>query len=64
MAVLLEIQVFTDVTVSICEQLPTSRVGRDSSVGIATRYRLDGPGKESRYGRDFPHASRPALRHT
>ena len=37
------------------------RVCRDSSVGIATRYWLDGPGIESRWGRDFPHPSRPAL---
>jgi hypothetical protein len=37
------------------------RVCRDSSVGIATRYGLDGPGIESRWGRDFPHPSRPAL---
>ena len=29
--------------------------GRDSSVGIATRYGLDGPGIESRWGRDFSH---------
>jgi hypothetical protein len=36
-------------------------VGRDSSVGIATRYGLDGPGIESRWGRDFPQLSRPAL---
>jgi hypothetical protein len=36
-------------------------VGRDSSVGIATRYRLDGPGIESQCGRYFPHPSRPAL---
>jgi hypothetical protein len=36
-------------------------VGRDSSVGIATRYGLDGPGIESRWGRDFPHSSRPTL---
>ena len=28
--------------------------GRDSVVGIATRYRLDGPGIESQWGRDFP----------
>ena len=35
--------------------------GRDSSVGIATGYGLDGPGIESRRGRDFPHLSRPAL---
>jgi hypothetical protein len=36
-------------------------VGRDSVVGIATRYGRDGPGIESRWGRDFPHPSRPAL---
>ena len=35
--------------------------GRGSSVGIATRYGLDGPGIESRWGRDFPHPSSPAL---
>jgi hypothetical protein len=32
----------------------------DSSVGIATRYGLDGPGIKSRWGRDFPHPSRLA----
>ena len=36
-------------------------MGRDSSVGIATRYGLDDPWLESRWGRDFPHLSRPAL---
>jgi hypothetical protein len=36
-------------------------LGRDSSVGIAVGYELDGPGIESRWGRDFPHPSRPAL---
>jgi hypothetical protein len=36
-------------------------VGRKSVVGIATRYGLDGPGIESRWGRDFRHPSRPAL---
>jgi len=36
-------------------------VGRDSSVGIATRYGLGGPGIVFRWGRDFPHPSRPAL---
>ena len=34
-------------------------VGRDSSVGIATRYGLDGPGIESCWGQDVPHLSRP-----
>jgi hypothetical protein len=42
-------------------QYKPEHVGRDSSVGIAARYRLDGPGIESRWGRDFPHPSRPAL---
>ena len=36
-------------------------VGRDSSFGIATGNGLDGPGIESRWKRDFPHLSRPAL---
>jgi hypothetical protein len=33
-----------------------------SVVGIATAYGLDGPGIESRWGWDFPHLFRPALR--
>jgi hypothetical protein len=36
-------------------------VGQDNSVGIATRYGLDGPGIETRFARNFPHLSRPAL---
>ena len=36
----------------------------NSSVSIATRYRLEGPVIESRWGRDFPHQSRPAQRPT
>jgi hypothetical protein len=35
-------------------------VGRESVVGIATGYGLDGPVIESRWGRDFPHPSRTA----
>jgi hypothetical protein len=35
--------------------------GPGSSVGIETGYGLDGPGIESRWGRDFPHLSRPVL---
>jgi hypothetical protein len=35
--------------------------GPGSSVGIANDYGLDGPGIESRWGRDFPHLSRPGL---
>ena len=36
-------------------------VDRDSSVGIAARYGLNGPGMESRCGRDFLYPFRPAL---
>ena len=45
------------------EKVFTTRyeVGRDSSVGIATGYGLDGPGIESRRRRYFPHLSRLAL---
>ena len=35
--------------------------GPGSVVVIATGYGLDGPGIESRWWRDFPHLSRPAL---
>ena len=38
--------------------------GPCSVVGIETAYGLDGPGIESRWGRDFPHLSRPTLRPT
>jgi hypothetical protein len=36
-------------------------MGRDSAVGVTTRYGLDGPGIESRWMRVFPHPSRLAL---
>jgi hypothetical protein len=38
----------------------TSSGSRNSSVGIAFRYGLDGPGIEWRYRRDFPHPSKSA----
>jgi hypothetical protein len=38
--------------------------GPGSSASIATDYRLDGSGIECRWGRDFSHTSRPALRPT
>jgi len=40
---------------------PCTRHGRDSSVGIATCYGLEGPGIESRWVRHFPHLPRLAL---
>jgi hypothetical protein len=36
-------------------------ISRNSSVGIATRYALDGPGIESLPGKNFLHPSRLAL---
>jgi hypothetical protein len=52
------------ITIPSKKKLVMSDGSRVSSVGIATRYRLDGPGIESRWGRDFPHPSRLALRFT
>ena len=34
---------------------------QDSTIGVPTRYGTGGPGIESRWVRDFPHPSRPAL---
>ena len=38
-----------------------AQMDRNTSVGIATRYGLYGPGIESRWRRDFPHPSTLAL---
>jgi hypothetical protein len=38
--------------------------GPDSSVGIAIGYGMDGPGIESRWGRDVSRTSRPVLEPT
>ena len=43
---------------------PIKPRGRDSVVGKANRYWLDGPMIESRWRRDFLHPSRPARRPT
>jgi hypothetical protein len=48
-------------TAVFSENTYTKSLDRDSSVGIETRYELDGPGIESRWGRHFPYPSRPAL---
>ena len=41
--------------------LGNSQVGRDSSAGIATRYGQDGPGIDTRWGRDFSNPFGAAL---
>jgi len=38
--------------------------GRERLVSVMTHYGLDGPGIEYRWGRDFPHPSRPTLEST
>jgi hypothetical protein len=38
------------------------RVGLDTVVSKMTQYELDGPGIEPRWGRFFPHPSRPAVK--
>jgi len=65
----------TSESTECCSQLSTTvalylvdsrftRVDRDGSVGIATCYGLDSPEIKSRWGRDFPHPSRPVLEPT
>ena len=49
------------VTLPCINRLPWVEVGRDSSVGIATRYGLDSPGIEYQWAWDLRHSSRPAL---
>jgi hypothetical protein len=46
---------------TITSGLHTQNVGWDSTVGIATHYRLDGPGIESLWRQDFLHLSRPSV---
>jgi len=48
----------------VLNAIPIRKSGPGSSVGIGTGYGLDGPGIKSRWGRDFPHSSRPALEPT
>ena len=55
---------FIDVLVLYTITTCTIIMGWDSSVGIVTRYGLDGLGLESEWGRDYPHPSRPALGHS
>ena len=42
---------------SVLRHLHVKIRGPGSSVGLAIRYGLNGPGIESRWGRDFPHLS-------
>jgi hypothetical protein len=50
---------FSNVLIKIIYNLFT--VGRDGSVCIAIRYRLEGPEIEFQWGRNFPHPSTPTL---
>jgi len=57
---LCENKYFTDDAVRFTYRL-LQHVGQDSVFGIETRYELDGPGIESRQGRNLPQPSRLAL---
>jgi len=50
---------------SVCINAKSTTLYNESGpggvVGIETGYGLDGPGIKSRWGRNFPHLSRPAL---
>jgi hypothetical protein len=59
--VTLEVSLLGCDPLSFITEVTFQRKGPGSSVGIATGYGLDGPGIESRWGRDFPHLSRLAL---
>jgi len=50
-------------SIFLFQDLMNHTVRLDSSMGLATTYGLDGPGIETRYGRDFSHLSVPALWH-
>ena len=50
----------TTTTTTITNVTTTTTMGRDSVVGIVTRYGLDSPRIESWWGQDFPHPSRLA----
>ena len=52
------VQIYLHILLS---HIPALSVARDSAVGIATRYVLEGLWIESWWRRDFPHPSRPAL---
>jgi hypothetical protein len=57
------LSVFTaqcELNLQIC-QVNLGVCGPGTSIGIATGYGLDGPEIDSRWERDYPHLSRPAL---
>jgi len=58
---LLKIITFFSWTRDIFEQVPTHTGGETAQLVQRTRHRLDSPRIESRWKRDFPHPSRPAL---
>jgi len=51
----------SNVTVLYLGTATSSLDGPSGVAGIVTGYGLDGPGIQSRWGRDFPYLSRPAL---
>jgi len=65
MYVCVYIYIYICVCVCVCVCVCTHRrVGRCSSVGIATRYGLDVSGLEPRWRQHFPHPPKPVLKPT
>jgi hypothetical protein len=60
-SVLLYRHSFQTLQIIYCVLFQLYTLWRVGQVGIATGHGLDGPGIESRWGRDFPHLSRLAL---
>ena len=50
--------------IAYLKRIKFSLCGPGNVAGIVTAFGLDGRGIEFRWGRDFPHLSRPALRPT
>ena len=55
------LKAYPEITYHTSSIRPLYTAQLDSPVGIATRNRLNGPGNESRWVRDFPHPSSAAL---
>jgi len=56
-------QKLRNIYISILEGYYIFQVNRICAVGIAIRYGIDGPGNESRWGRDFLYPSKSDPRH-
>ena len=59
--ILIKVTALDALTLTSLKGLLSSTKGRDNSVGVVTRYCLEGPGIESLWWRNFRHPSRSVL---